>query len=109
MTGEVIAQGKDAWSFMIKWDLNAAPSEEGYDELRVCDPEKDKENIAALQKRIDDLEAAFQKLGEQKLNDLTYGLFDTTLYDLEDQGLINTNGLCKAMDDAGWNSSSLYC
>ena len=109
MTGEVVEQGKDKWSFMIKWDLNAAPSEESEDELRPFDPEKDKANIQKLQEQIDTLEAAFRSFAGEKLNDIAHGLLDTSLYDLEDQGLINTDRLCKAMDDAGWSSSSLYC
>lgn len=111
MTGEVAAQGKDKWSFMVQWDLNAAPSEEGEDELRICNPEKDKENLQVLQKRIDEaksaLDIAFKKL--QGINDDAYDKFNVGLSELKYQELISMKELEKTLDSAGWSSSSLYC
>lgn len=111
MTGEVVARGKDKWSFMVQWDLNAAPSEEGEDELRICDPWKDKVNLQDLQKRIDEAKSAlviaFEKL--QGINDDVYDKFNVGLSELKYQELISMTELEKTLDNGGWRSSSLYC
>jgi hypothetical protein len=109
MVGTVVAQGKDEYSFMVQWDLNAAPSEEGYDELRISSLE-DKDNIQEMQKKIDEatssLEDAFDKVRE--LRNFAQDKFDG-LYDLKYHESISMKELERVLDDGGWSSSSLYC